>query len=191
MMQPLALTQLALVSCLGAGQAAILTALQAGRSGLAPCAFDVATLHTYTGTVDSVDEYQLPESFLEFNCRNNRLAALALAQDGLMAAVAAAREKYGPKRIGLFLGTSTSGIFETEIAYRQRDTAGKQPAEQFQLRRDAQHVFHRRFRAALSTARRPGAGCVVGLRLDYQGVRQCGADDRDGAVRCSDCRRSR
>jgi 3-oxoacyl-[acyl-carrier-protein] synthase-1 len=50
--------------------------------------------------------------------------------DGYAAAVAAAREKYGAGRIGVFLGTSTSGILQTELAYRRRDPAtGALPAD--------------------------------------------------------------
>ncbi len=41
----------------------------------------------------------------------------------------AAREKYGPARIGVFVGTSTSGILETELAYRRRDASGALPAD--------------------------------------------------------------
>src|SRR5258708_15435888 len=59
----------------------------------------------------------------------NRVAQLALEQDGFAQAVAAARERHGAERIGVFLGTSTSGILETERAYRSRDGAsGKLPA---------------------------------------------------------------
>jgi len=65
-----------------------------------------------------------------FDCRNNRLALLGLAQDGFAGAVRAASEKYGAQRIGVFLGTSTSGILETELAYRRRDpTSGALPAD--------------------------------------------------------------
>jgi 3-oxoacyl-[acyl-carrier-protein] synthase-1 len=35
--------------------------------------------------------------------------------------VAAAREKYGAARIGVFMGTSTSGMLQAELAYRRRD----------------------------------------------------------------------
>ena len=34
--------------------------------------------------------------------------------------VRAARDRYGADRIGVFLGTSTSGILQTELAYRRR-----------------------------------------------------------------------
>jgi len=42
----------------------------------------------------------------------------------------AAREKYGAARIGVFMGTSTSGILQTELAYRHRDPLdGSLPAD--------------------------------------------------------------
>jgi 3-oxoacyl-[acyl-carrier-protein] synthase-1 len=37
--------------------------------------------------------------------------------------VRSAARRLTPKRIGVWLGTSTSGILETELAYRQRDPA--------------------------------------------------------------------
>src|SRR5262249_45264041 len=57
------------------------------------------------------------------DCRNNRLAQLGLRQDGFERAVAGARERYGPHRIAVLIGTSTSGIHETELSYRRRDPA--------------------------------------------------------------------
>ena len=42
-------------------------------------------------------------------------------------AVAAAVRRHGPQRVGVFLGTSTSGILTTEIAYRQRSASGALP----------------------------------------------------------------
>ena len=56
-----------------------------------------------------------------FDCRNHRLAYLGLNTDGFAAAVVRARQTHGAERIGVFLGTSTSGIYETEVAYRHRD----------------------------------------------------------------------
>jgi 3-oxoacyl-[acyl-carrier-protein] synthase-1 len=64
----------------------------------------------------------------DFDCRNNRLALLGLIQDGFDQAVIAAAEKYGRDRIGVFIGTSTSGILETELAFRNRNMeTGKLP----------------------------------------------------------------
>ncbi|HMN80774.1 MAG TPA: beta-ketoacyl-[acyl-carrier-protein] synthase family protein [Burkholderiaceae bacterium] len=55
-----------------------------------------------------------------FDCRNNRLALIGLQQDGFEQRVRAAAERHGPGRIGVFLGSSTSGLLSTELAYRER-----------------------------------------------------------------------
>jgi len=122
-MQPLALSHFALVTSLGAGQQATLEALQAGRSGLTPNTFESAPLPAYVGQIGELDGSPLTGEAAGFDCRNNRLAALALDQDGFRDAVAAARDRYGADRIGVFLGTSTSGMLETETAFRHRDPA--------------------------------------------------------------------
>lgn len=115
-------------SCIGHGNAATHAALLARRSGLAPCDFDGAPLSTWTGTVEGVDDVVLPAALAAYDCRNNRLAQLALEQDGFAQAVREAAQRLGPARIGVFLGTSTSGIYETELAYRHRDpTTGALP----------------------------------------------------------------
>jgi 3-oxoacyl-[acyl-carrier-protein] synthase-1 len=125
-MSPLALSDFALVTSLGAGRTATIDALRAGRSGLTPCRFDTLPIDAYAGEIPNLD-VPLTGDFSAFDCRNNRLAALALAQDGFPETVAAAKTRYGTARIGVFLGTSTSGILQTETAYRQRDADGRLP----------------------------------------------------------------
>jgi 3-oxoacyl-[acyl-carrier-protein] synthase-1 len=125
-MTPLALSDFALVTSLGAGQQATIEALLAGRSGLTPCQFDTLPIDAYAGEVPNLDT-PLAGAWSAFDCRNNRLAALALAQDGFLDTVAAAKSRYGAARIGVFLGTSTSGILHTETAYRQRMPDGELP----------------------------------------------------------------
>jgi 3-oxoacyl-[acyl-carrier-protein] synthase-1 len=120
-MQPLLITRYTAVNCLGAGGAALLEALRAKRSGLAPCEFETAAVDTWVGEVPGLEEIGMPAGLEEYDCRLNRLAQLGLEQDGFAAAVAAARNRYGAGRIGVFIGTSTSGILETELAYRRRD----------------------------------------------------------------------
>jgi 3-oxoacyl-[acyl-carrier-protein] synthase-1 len=109
------------VNSLGVGRDATLGALRAGRGGLKPCTFETVTLDTFVGEVPGVDDAVIPERLANFDCRNNRLAHMALLSDGFTAAVECAVGKYGAHRIGLFLGTSTSGILSSEHAYRQRD----------------------------------------------------------------------
>lgn len=117
------------VSALGAGLDAHLRALREGRSGLARQDFETAALGTWLGIAPGVDELAFPPALAEFDCRNNRLAELALQADDFAAAVQRARRRFGPARVGVFLGTSTSGILQTELAYRRRDAAGALPAD--------------------------------------------------------------
>lgn len=80
-------------------------------------------LETWVGEVANVDNIVLPSALHAYDCRNNRLALMGLDTDGFADAVRAAIARYGVRRIGVFLGTSTSGILETELAYRHRDPA--------------------------------------------------------------------
>jgi len=122
-LNPLWLSHFTATSSIGRGLDQTLAALRQRRTGLAPCTFDTVDLATFTGEVAGVDEVRIPAHLAEFDCRNNRLALLGLMQDGFAEAVHAAIKRYGAQRIGVFLGTSTSGILQTELAYRRRDHA--------------------------------------------------------------------
>ena len=128
-LEPLALTACSIVTCLGAGRQANVAALRARRSGLAPCTFETVRLDTHVGEVAGVDDIRLPDRLTDYDCRNNRLAQFALDSDGFGEHARAARERHGAGRIGVFLGTSTSGILATELAYRHRDADGRLPAD--------------------------------------------------------------
>jgi 3-oxoacyl-[acyl-carrier-protein] synthase-1 len=128
-MKPLAISAGTLTTALGVGNAANLDALRAQRSGLAPVRFENVPLPTWTGEVDGVDAVAIPAHLRAFDCRNNRLAWLGLQQDGLLDTVAAARSRWGARRVAVFLGTSTSGLLQTEHAYRRRSADGALPAD--------------------------------------------------------------
>lgn len=120
-MTPLYFTAATLVTALGSGLPATLRALQQERSGLAPCRFEDVTVGGYVGRVSGLEEAPLPDQFAGYECRNNRLAQLALRQDGFAGTVAAAARRHGAGRVAVVLGTSTSGILSAENAYRARD----------------------------------------------------------------------
>ena len=119
-MTALVITASTLVNACGAGWSAVGDALLAGRTGLVPNDFaPAAELETYIGRVDGLERMPLPDDHAADDCRLNRLILLALSQDGFGTAVARARDRYGPTRVGAFLGTSTSGILATELATRE------------------------------------------------------------------------
>ncbi|HKE62008.1 MAG TPA: beta-ketoacyl-[acyl-carrier-protein] synthase family protein, partial [Nitrospira sp.] len=120
-MTPLTLSAYTLVTANGRGVNAVTHALRERRSGLKPCNFEDASLKTYIGRVEGLEDFSLEDGVERFDCRNNRLAWLGLQQDGFTVAVAEAKQRYGADRIAVVMGTSTSGILETERAYRNRD----------------------------------------------------------------------
>lgn len=138
--QPLSISAYTTVNAAGVGKTATAQALHAARSGLAANDLDWAPLPCWIGRVpgvgsveagrDVAQDVTVPAALADYDCRNNRLALLALEQDGFMPAVQAATARYGAARVGVFLGTSTSGILCTELAYQRRDAGtGELPAD--------------------------------------------------------------
>ena len=123
--EPLALTAATSVSAMGHGRAATLEALLEGRSGLRPNDYDGSG---WIGRVGGLETHRLPAAFAAYDCRNNRLADMALQADGFAGAVAGAVRRHGADRIGVVLGTSTSGVQACEQAYAERGPDGALPA---------------------------------------------------------------
>lgn len=67
----------------------------------------------------------IPSNFSRYDCRNNRLLLAALAQ--IEATVSEAIKACGGDRVGLVLGTSTSGIAEGETAVAALHATGHMP----------------------------------------------------------------
>ncbi len=127
--EPLAILAYTTTSAAGQGREATARTIREERSGLSPNDLPWAPLECWIGRVAAAESVRLPALLGDFDCRNNRLALLALEQDGFVAAVAKARARWGAGRIALFLGTSTSGILSTELAYQGRDPAtGRLPS---------------------------------------------------------------
>ncbi len=102
----------------GCGNQANLEALKNATTGLRANDFLDVELDTWIGRIDGIEQQVLPDSLKNYQCRNNQLACLALQQDDFQLAVEQAKQRYGADRLGLFLGTSTSGILSTELAYQ-------------------------------------------------------------------------
>ncbi len=128
-MDPQYITRYSIACSAGVGTDAMLQALRSQSSGLSPCDFESAVLDAWIGRVDEKFLTPLPNGLDRFDCRNNRLAWLGLTSDAFSEAVLEARQRYGPDRVGVFMGTSTSGILQTELAYRKRAADGSLPLD--------------------------------------------------------------
>jgi 3-oxoacyl-[acyl-carrier-protein] synthase I len=120
-MLPLYISHYTLSTCLGLGRQANWEAVAAQRTGLKPCVFETVSLPTFIGEVQGIEAVRMPVRLAHYLCRNNQLTHLALQQDGFDKEVYEVMNRYGRHRVGVFLGTSTSGILSTELAYRHRD----------------------------------------------------------------------
>ncbi len=172
-------------SALGLGNAATLGALMAGRSALSPCQFESAEVPTYVAEVAGLDAVRLPAALRAYDCRNNRLAQLGLSQDGF---AERARERvafWGAARVGVLLGTSTSGVLETEIAYRHRDAHGQLPPSfEYQRTHNAFSVtdYVRRTLGALGPAVTICTACSSSAKVFAAAARMLQADLIDAAI---------
>jgi 3-oxoacyl-[acyl-carrier-protein] synthase-1 len=138
-MTPLRITAYSVACGAGIGVPALADALRERRSGLRPNDFTEVPLTTFIGRVPGIEASALPARLAEWECRNNRLAWLALCSDGFFEHAVAARNRYGADRVALVLGTSTSSIGATEEAYRRLLPDGQYPED---LRRPIVHTPH-------------------------------------------------
>ena len=120
------LNALGVVSALGLGAQETARRLFAGESGLVLSdAFSegrTIPVGVAQGALPSLAQYEIP-----LRSRNNALALLAAEQ--LQVSVQDAIEKYGAERVAIVVGTSTSGIGESELALKHRAATGELPAE--------------------------------------------------------------
>lgn len=108
------LAELGLVCSLGEGKDAVREALFAlAPSGVKTTDFFAADRPLALGRIDAKPA-SLEAAAIGYRSRNNGLLSLALAQ--IRPAVDAVIARHGPTRIGVVLGTSTSGIGEAELA---------------------------------------------------------------------------
>ena len=136
---PLAVSAVTVTSALGAGVAAHVEALRERRGGLRRNDFTAHPLETWIGRVAGLEDVTVPEVGKRLDSRNNRLAWLALRQDGFLDAVSEAKARYGCERVALLVGTSTASIGATEEAYRTLAATGAVPAS---LKDPVLHVAH-------------------------------------------------
>jgi 3-oxoacyl-[acyl-carrier-protein] synthase-1 len=118
-MQPIFITEYTAVTACGLGTGALRDALVEQRCCLEPPRLIQPEFQTFTGEI-SAPLPQLSEALKGYETRNTRIALAALDCEGqrFRNAVLDAMARYGARRVGVIIGTSTSGIYETELAYK-------------------------------------------------------------------------
>jgi 3-oxoacyl-[acyl-carrier-protein] synthase-1 len=119
------LNALGIINALGTDPASVRRGLIAGSTaGMLRRDDLIAGRPVHAGTVE-VALPALPAALAAYESRNNRLLTAALRQ--IRAAVDAALSRHGPKRVGIVIGTSTSGIEEARRALAEFERDGHFP----------------------------------------------------------------
>lgn len=142
-MSPLAIRAFSATTALGRGAQAQHAALVERRSGLrandfGPAGEDGDPLPCWIGRVDGLEDAALPAALSVWECRNNRLAWLALQADDLLDTLSALVRRHGVDRVAVVIGTSTSSIGATEEAYARLQDGDFPP----DLARPIVHTVH-------------------------------------------------
>jgi 3-oxoacyl-[acyl-carrier-protein] synthase-1 len=193
-MAPLAIRAYTATTALGRGRDAQLAALRERRGGLRRNDLPVLAsaqsvpaeerLECWIGRVEGLEDAALPPEFAEWECRNNRLAWLALQQDGLRDAISEAAQRHGIERVAVVIGTSTSSIGATEEGYARLEN-GALPHD---LRRPIVHSPHSpgAFVQAVTGLRGPcmtvATACSSSAKVFAQAARLIEADLCDAAL---------
>ncbi|MEN3976578.1 beta-ketoacyl-ACP synthase [Emcibacter sp. SYSU 3D8] len=130
-----------------------------------------------------VEPAALPDDLAPWESRNNRLVLHCLTP--LKPQIEAALAKWGPRRLGVIIGTSTSGISETEHALKRRAVTGEWPSGYRYSRQELGDTaaFAARVIGATGPCYAVSTACTSGVRAMISAVRLLRANLCD-AVLC-------
>lgn len=121
------LNNLGILNALGDGRTLVKKNLLEARSaGVKTQHYPLLDREFLVATIDS-ELPVIPNSLQHFNCRNNRFVMAAVRQ--IEEDVRGVITRYGADRIAVVMGTSTSGVDETERALARHSRAGFLPEE--------------------------------------------------------------
>ena len=182
MSAPLHLNALGMVNPLGVGKAEVARHLFDGaRHGLAPRCGLLVDRAAMVGAVGRPLP-PVPPALADQDSRNNRLLQLALLE--IADDVARARRRHGAERIAVVLGTSTSGIAETErhMPARERDGAWPEAYRLAQQEMGSPAEFAARLLALAGPAYVVSTACASSAKVLAAGARLIAAGLCDAAV---------
>ena len=107
------------------------SALAINKTCLAQPALFSTDFPLWLGQVDVPETSAiLPDHLKVYNSRNNRLALAAVSAPGddFVESVRCVTDYYGKERVGIVIGTSTSGVYESELAYTAIESGNSLPS---------------------------------------------------------------
>lgn len=126
-LNPLGVAALAVTHSLGSGADSLWHSVTHKTSGLRKNDLNWCDLDCWIGQSPEVERSPLPRALQRWDCRNHRLAWLALQSEEFRQQIDQQITKVGATRVGLVMGTSTSGMRSTESAYVERKAHGVWP----------------------------------------------------------------
>lgn len=127
MMNRVAITQIGLCTPLGQDPQQVLDRLIAGDTSAMQRSDTLLFEHPTLVAPVTAALPAIPAKLIQFDCRNNQLLLCAAQQ--ITATIEQAKRDLGHARIGVVLGTSTSGISKGEAALSYRNQHGHFPAD--------------------------------------------------------------
>jgi 3-oxoacyl-[acyl-carrier-protein] synthase-1 len=123
---PCALTAVGIVTALGVGVEATWPRLVDGDQSCLSVRHDLVPGRAMTVGQAPEPLLRVPPALARYACRNNRLSLTALQP--ITAAVRATIERVGPARVGVVMGSTTSGVVDAaELAVEEAATSGVLP----------------------------------------------------------------
>lgn len=123
------LNQLGVISALGHDKISVLNNILSGYvSGMRKYVAPVTNKEFFVGAVDG-KLANIPHKHCHYRSRNNQLALTALQQ--MLPQIDRLKKKYANERIGIIVGSSTSGVAETEAALKYRKKYSRFPQDYF------------------------------------------------------------
>lgn len=130
LIKPVAISAYSALSNCGYGSAALLQALLANKSYLGALSLFPLAFETLVGEIQAALPIIDPK-LEKYHCRNARVALAVLnhPEDGVRDRLGKLIKDFGSHRIGVVIGTSTSGLYESEAAYALLNQSGYMPED--------------------------------------------------------------
>jgi len=127
---PVAITAMSSLSVCGLGNQALYQSLIKHETALAPLELFNVPFKNYVGEIKT-PLLSIQQTLNDYASRNSQvaLATLNCPEGKVREQLEAAKIKYGTQRIGIIIGTSTSGLYETESAYASLLQHDKMPQD--------------------------------------------------------------